>query len=185
MITTHNNSIGRNRSPMQRLAASGERLSVRAVMMLLLWQGPIPWCHSHDALRASKSGSLMSAAAEKFDLASHLKKHHRDIDPRSRISLGWHIHWVLPLMNYDPLLGESSPNEGIPQPPVSIHADRYFAYGTNLLQAFDQIHAVEFANFVTPSPHLSNDGANSLTSHFYDEFSTSLSLPQRFSVYRC
>jgi hypothetical protein len=56
-------------------------------LIVAAWQAPLPFCHAH--------GTLANAVVAPW-LAKHLRTCHADVDPRSPLVFGWHLHLALP-----------------------------------------------------------------------------------------
>lgn len=65
------------------------RMSVAArfLLMLLVWSGPIPVCHSH--------GTLANTFTTDKAFEQHLRTFHRDVDLFGDVEIGFHFHWIL------------------------------------------------------------------------------------------
>lgn len=78
-----------------RHALKNRLAAVRCLLMLCLWQGPLPVCHSH--------GTLAGASDEARPwLAAHLETHHASVDPCELTFFGWHVHFEVPEAEGEP-----------------------------------------------------------------------------------
>src|SRR5690606_12773720 len=79
---------------------------VRLMLLVSVWQAPIPWIHAHatdDSARLDQR------------LAYHLEQFHPNLRADGMAEAGWHLHFGLPFE----LLGE--PSEETPSGPKSSH----------------------------------------------------------------
>lgn len=60
----------------------------RLLLMLTLWNAPIPWVHVH--------GMPESADGYNRLLVEHLQVFHPGVNPATESQSGWHLHWILP-----------------------------------------------------------------------------------------
>jgi len=69
------------------------RMSVvaRCLLMLLVWSGPVPVCHSHGTL----ANTFTTDRATDRAFEQHLRTYHRDADLFRDVQMGLHFHWVL------------------------------------------------------------------------------------------
>jgi hypothetical protein len=147
---------------------------LRCVLLIVAWQGPMPWCHCHGTLATLTDQSPQW-------LSEHLRSHHAALSPFSNAVLGWHVHFEYP-----------SPSDEDSDQPVRPRQDRL------LVTSLDSAAELMTRAATTPTLHPDSqvdvghdratliDRAQSVaTSHFYDGFAPSLSLPQRFCVSRC
>lgn len=77
-------------SPLGRTAGSS-RISVcfRALLLLAIWTGPLPYCHCHGTLFDSENpGSSW--------LLNHLQSFHADASLFADVDFGWHLHFSSP-----------------------------------------------------------------------------------------
>ncbi len=76
--------------------ASMNRLAAfRCLLVLCLWQGPLPVCHAHGTLASEPE------AARPW-LAAHLETHHASVDPCELTFFGWHVHFEVPSSEGEP-----------------------------------------------------------------------------------
>lgn len=61
---------------------------LRAVMILSMWQAPIPFLHCHSLRAEDASGDAT--------MRQHLVRFHRDALRHPGLRLGWHVHFDLP-----------------------------------------------------------------------------------------
>lgn len=140
---------------------------LRFVLLISVWQGPIPWFHCH--------GSLAAEGEIQPWLAKHLRSHHPTIPQAAKIDFGWHCHFDLPTTD-----SEDQPNKS-PKPRV-------------VISATETLTPVSISGEIHPSsrfmrlpmkalgmspPGLTTAGVNQ---HFYDSFAESLAMPLRFCV---
>src|SRR5579871_4630370 len=60
----------------------------RALLIVSLWNAPLPVIHAH--------GADISESADATEFAAHLAEYHADVTLNSHIDFGWHWHLVLP-----------------------------------------------------------------------------------------
>lgn len=77
MLDSHHSKKSR------RPACLSMSVAARYLLMLLVWSGPIPVCHSHGTLANT---SNMDDAFEQ-----HLRTYHRDVDLFSDVQMGLHF----------------------------------------------------------------------------------------------
>jgi hypothetical protein len=75
----------------------------RLLLIVSLWQAPVPIVHSH--------GADLSDPFQSVALAQHLAEYHPDVPVNSHDELGWHCHLVF---LGDPLMDEPSDSDGRP-----------------------------------------------------------------------
>jgi hypothetical protein len=63
----------------------------RLVLVVSLWQAPVPWIHSHDTNVADDASPLSTC-----EFAEHLHAFHGLSAVNSNVEFGWHCHWILP-----------------------------------------------------------------------------------------
>ncbi len=144
-------------------------LSLRCLLLLAVWQGPIPWCHCHgtvDHLELSPG------------LPEHLRSHHAGHDPYGHGC--WHLHFILPETGGQ-TPGEPSEDRYQRLPMIST-ADASPAEVDSLWDEMP-VSEVLFVQSAVPSAAIRNAGLS--TAHFYDGFAPELALPMRFCVARC
>ena len=66
-------------------------VAARCLLMLLVWSGPIPVCHSHGTL----ANTFTTDRATERAFEKHLRTFHRDVDLFGDVEMGLHFHWVL------------------------------------------------------------------------------------------
>jgi hypothetical protein len=150
---------------MDRLAAA------RCLLMLCLWQGPLPVCHAH--------GTLANAAeANRPWLAAHLEAHHASVDPCEQTFFGWHIHFEGPDSEGEP---SESPSPSLRLPLVAgTSADGVWGEWCVSAESVDALEV--FVVTQTPRcPVLAHCGRLG----FFPNDAGSLPLPLRLGVARC
>ena len=60
----------------------------RALLIVSLWNAPLPMVHAH--------GADVDDSADAAGFAEHLAKYHGDVTLNSHVDFGWHWHLVLP-----------------------------------------------------------------------------------------
>jgi hypothetical protein len=65
------------------------------LLLLCLWQGPMPVWHAHGTLADAPEAS-------RAWLAGHLETHHTAVDPCELVFFGWHVHFEVPDAEGDP-----------------------------------------------------------------------------------
>jgi len=81
MLGSHHSNKSR------RPACLSMLVTARCLLMLLVWSGPVPVCHSH--------GTLANTSNIDNAFEQHLRTYHRDVDLCRDVQLGLHFHWVL------------------------------------------------------------------------------------------
>lgn len=150
--------------------------SLRWLLVLSLWQGPVPVWHAHD--------TLADAAAESTVwLASHLERHHASIDPFASITFGWHVHFEVPDSEGEP---SESPGPGVRLPAVVAVGDAALAdtglrviWHGGLVSVNDSV-----ARQKTPGAQ-GTPGLRRYDGGFFSSYAATLSLPLRLGVARC
>jgi hypothetical protein len=61
---------------------------IRVLMLLSLWNGPIPLGHDHR--------SMMNGIAGAASVAKHVASFHSNCKCGASKELGWHLHWIMP-----------------------------------------------------------------------------------------
>lgn len=140
---------------------------LRIVLLISVWQGPIPWFHCH--------GSLAAANEVQPWLVKHLRSHHATFSLFADIDFGWHCHVDLPTS-----ASEDKPNES-PKPRVVISSSETL---TPVSVSGDIPPSSRFIRLPTKTLGISPPGLTTagVNQHFYDSFAESLSLPLRFCV---
>lgn len=145
-------------------------LALRCLLLLLVWQGPIPWCHCHDTAASSSPTPW---------LAKHLQKYHAGVDLCAPPLLGWHLHARLP--------GVPSDDPGEPTQPDQEQLP--------VVNSVDSLTAtVVRASIEMSTPHTCLEGlmcgmpgtgnSRAAAAHFFDSFAPNLALPMRLCVSR-
>jgi hypothetical protein len=81
---------------------------LHCLLMLCLWQGPLPVWHAHGTLVDAPEGSRPW-------LADHLQTHHASVDPCELVFFGWHVHFEVPACEDEP---EDAPSASLRCPAV-------------------------------------------------------------------
>lgn len=149
---------------------------LRFVLLLVAWQGPIPWCHSHDA-------GVIDQAASDVRLLEHLCSYHAGESLAAARPLGLHFHVDFP---HQPTQGSD---------PTPLGAEFEFSSrlaGDSRLMAEASWGAVLAGvafwspSLREPAEHVSCRVLMSGCGHrFFDAYASSLPLPLRFGVIRC
>jgi hypothetical protein len=147
---------------------------LRTMVILGSWQGPIPWCHSHESWAAT-------SAAQRQWLNAHLCTHHAEAC-RAGECLGWHLHVDFPCSS------DRTPEEQPKQ-----EQDR-LATATSSGEWLSELSAVQRslqwpiggALLIQSIAPLEQDRSGAiLPRHFWETFSPVLALPVRLGVQRC
>ena len=142
-------------------------VALRFVLLISVWQGPIPWFHCH--------GSLAAAGETQPWLAKHLRSHHSPVSLFTNIDFDWHCHFDFPTPPSEDEPQESPHprlvvSSGATPTPVSLSGEAH------LLSRFYRL-PVKVTSLSPPG--LATAGVNQ---HFYDSFAESLAMPLRFCV---
>jgi hypothetical protein len=152
-------------------------------LLLVSWQGPIPWCHSHESLHsfAKSFDSRCESSPPQTNLVTHLAIYHGERLHRTTTSLGWHFHIGYP----QPAAPDSSDPNGSPQEfPTTLGG-----VDCGPLVAKSEAGRTEITDV-----RLAAWNQDSLTrgiaerpaaGRFFDHFAPNLPLPLRFGVIRC
>ena len=172
IVFTHSMYLRAGKSA-PRIAAAWSR-AWRCLLMVCVWQGPIPWWHCHDA--APESGVATSEW-----LVRHLHEFHPGVAGCANCALGWHMHLSFPESSEDSDESPTSSHEQFLL--VSANAGDTAcsprASGPDRWSADDILHRDVATNLRRPS------GVPATAIHFFDGFATDLPLPLRFGVARC
>ena len=149
--------------------------SLRWLLVLSLWQGPVPVWHAHDTLADSAAESVAW-------LASHLERHHATIDPFASVAFGWHVHFEVPESDGEP---SESPGPSVRLPAVVTVSDATLAdAGLRViwqgLVSVDDPAIAQKAVGAMGMPGLQHDDGG-----FFSSYAAALSLPLRLGVARC
>lgn len=156
-----------------RSALRAASWTLRWMLLLVAWQGPLPWFHAHGTL-----GNCASCPSA--ELRDHLRTHHSAIDRFANVCFNWHFHVDLPV---SPDESNDATDYDAPRvPPVdavdllanSLSRDAQLVPVVTLTTEFAQQQSVVARRNETPAAE-----------HFFDCFAPTLSLPQRFCVARC
>jgi hypothetical protein len=169
--------------PAQNLASFGNTAAnerkqgaLCLLLLLILWQIPIPWYHSHGAEDAN--------GASNASLATHLRRFHQSITgAETNVRFGWHFHAIVPwLSSDDPLDMRDSGGSGQEE---SRLCDELYRAGTT--QDFVLQNQINVASPLNTAITIQSDSfrATVCQRHFLDGFASDLSLPQRLCVFRC
>jgi hypothetical protein len=171
----------RNRRNVSR-RNGGWSVVLRLALLLVSWQGPVPWCHSHPSLQsfASSFGSSDESAVPK-NLATHLVVYHGDQIAEATSTLGWHFHVAFP----HPASPDSSVPNGCPKEfPASLGGIDGASAVAKFQPGVIEVTDGRLAAWQASSRTL--ELANRPTAiRFFDHFASDLPLPLRFGVIRC
>jgi hypothetical protein len=142
---------------------------LRLCLLLVAWQGPIPWGHAHGTL----ANSAETAAAW---LGGHLQTHHAAISPFANVFLGWHWHVDFPSRGCD----DESRQEQERLPAGGSASELLLAAG----QGAGCWWQASCAKTACPAEGLRFRHSAS-AAHFWDCFAPSLALPVRLGTMRC
>jgi len=146
--------------------------AIRCLLMLCLWQGPLPVWHTHGTLAEAP-------AASRSWLAEHLADHHAEVDPREVVVFGWHVHFDLPESEGDP---DDTPGPSLRFPVVvSTGSDGVRPGSSERLP----IVADSLLTLVIDPPAEPTAGSHSIRRGFFPDDAASLPLPLRIGVSRC
>lgn len=148
--------------------------ALRCLLLIVAWQGPLPWCHCHEEV-ASAPGGISCW------LASHLRTHHPSMLPLASAVLGWHVHFDYPCPNEDEE-GRSGHHEPSRLPGSSAAeqmASSILESASGVSQPLPTVDGDPAATSVAAS-----DPAR-VNAHFFDDYAPSLALPLRFCIARC
>ena len=138
----------------------------RVILLLAVWTGPIPYCHSHGTLVGAEttcSGYLIN----------HLQAFHTDAPLFANVDFGWHVHFSVPTNSEE---DEPTQTKWLSNPcsattvSASLQGLRsldpwiFPACNLTLGQSKPAAHAVKF---------------------FFEDYAPSLALPLRLGVIRC
>lgn len=146
------------------------------LLLLSVWQGPLPWLHSHSTLIDPIQG-------QNLWLLKHLEKHHADcVVEETQECLGWHLHIFFP--HHHP---ESEQDEHSPAPQKQFRVGSNGAHLTaDLLRLLCELSIPDFMSPQTLKADLwMLCQQSSRIACFYETFATELPLPLRFCVIRC
>ncbi len=147
---------------------------LRWLLLLAVWQGPLPWLHAHGTLGDFDfPGNLW--------LVQHLQQHHPAMETEVGGCLGWHVHIFYPC---------SSPEER--EHSLAPVCEQFLAGNTGshlttaLIRALwdqsDILQQTAFQKFQTLSLFCRTPG---LSPCFYERYAVELAMPMRFCVVRC
>lgn len=150
--------------------------SLRWLLVLSLWQGPVPVWHAHDTLADS-------AAESAVWLASHLERHHASIDPFASIAFGWHVHFEVPESDGEP---SESPGPSVRLPAVVAVGDAPLSdAGLRVIWHGGLVSVDDPANPQKALGALGLPGLRRCEGGFFASYAAALSLPLRLGVARC
>ncbi len=159
----------------KRAGAHRPSFVLRCLLLLVAWQGPLPWCHCHGTLANSADSTAVW-------LATHLRSRHSSVSPFANVSFGWHIHIELPDSTSDD--PDQPPRPDRDRLPVTNAADGLAELAARPAAAL--ISEADLLDLACQGGMLTSDGGSCrLTAHFFDDFAPSLPLPMRFCVARC
>lgn len=148
---------------------------LRFVLLIVAWQGPMPWCHSHDI-------GVTDPVASDVRLLAHLCTYHAGESLAAAQPLGWHLHVDFP---HQPTQGSDSTPLG-----AEFEFSSRLVGDSRLAEASwgDLLAELAFWNLPLrePAEHVSGRALMSGRGHrFFDAYASSLPLPLRFGVIRC
>ena len=171
-MTLPGSNFSQRRRPVNRRS-----LILRLVLLVVTWQGPLPFLHCHGTM-ANASGSVGMTGW----LSGHLRAFHSSVAPDADVNFGWHAHVCLPQPPQDEESGR----------PIRIAQD-WLPTGDSLGSsgaAHTLINGLvevpcEFVSIPTNGriPALTGPLDRSLS--FYTAFAPALAVPVRFCVSRC
>lgn len=141
------------------------------LLVLVVLQGPIPWCHCH--------GTLASAPGSFSWLGDHLQSHHASVSPLASDSFGWHFHVDVPNSSGDNPDQPAEPDRD--RSPTTNTTD-----GLSVLLADNALntHQVALDDDLSHKRAIAMLVGSQNTAHFFDSFAPTLPLPLRFCVMR-
>jgi hypothetical protein len=157
-----------------RLQNSCGSLWLRFVLVLTMWQGPIPWVHCHGTVADS------SVSADMLSWFSvHLRSHHACVQCERPVDLGWHTHFDMPQTPAD----ESDRNSRTSHDclPASHLQTLDLQMSVSASSAAISLIAVD----VHCVSMMTAMAQTRQASHFYASFAPAMSLPARFCIARC
>lgn len=142
------------------------------LLVVVLWHGPIPWCHTHGTLANTSTNSPGW-------LATHLRSCHCSLGLHDDCFLGWHFHVTLPPAE-DGNNAEQVPfaeQDHLPSTNVGETLGAMLAGAARTMPAGGQAALVHSELPIAPAadPSLNPGG-------FYGPFAMSLPLPLRFGI---
>lgn len=150
-------------------------VGLRLLLLIVAWQGPIPWCHAHDA-------GLVDPGVGDVRLLEHLRFYHAGESLAAARTLGWHFHVDFP--------HQSTP--GTDSTPLGAEFEFSSRMAGDLRVAESGWGPVLSGLALWNLPlgeladHVSGRALKSGHGHrFFDAFASSLPLPLRFGVLRC
>ena len=158
------------RYSLSREAKRGWGAVLRCLLIFAVWQGPIPWWHSHGALA---KGPSVSASW----LPAHLAKFH-PVCGLTSPAVGWHMHLFYPATP----TGENGGNEPVQEQnllPSALTDSLLAVVSTGSTAAALDLSFLEVAQ----GP--SSRERSATPAHFFDGFAPTLALPLRLGVARC
>lgn len=169
-----------NRSTMM---ARGRHASaaLRWLLLVLMWPGPVPWCHSHAKIAHSESPAVATWLREHLRVGHGLAsvagiQQARAQDARAQ-DAGWHVHFALP--------GSEDGNSGSdrPQPilPLVTSPCEMQGFEAQAVSVHPLVATLEWL----PAARRGGLGSSVASRHFLDGFAPSLALPQRLGIFRC
>lgn len=157
---------------MSRGNAPHPSILLRCLLIVSLWQAPLPVWHSH--------GTLADGPAESRGwLARHLESHHAAADPCDSQLFGWHLHFDVPTSDSEPSEAPG-PSARLPAPSVVV-IERAQMEEAPVGAAF--VFATMPGLTVNPSAAIGQLGRRCLG--FFTHYAMSLALPLRLGVARC
>lgn len=150
----------------------GSQVVLRMVLMVTLWQGPIPVWHSHGTLKNSAVSSEMFSW-----FTGHLRFSHPAVDPSADIEFGWHAHLDWPRV----------PAEGDSHEQLSF-ADEFYAGNFEYDLQSEDAATSQFSGLGECLRLPDRSQLATLAdrpSGFFGSFAATLAVPMRFGIARC
>ena len=146
------------------------QVALRMVLMVTLWQGPIPVWHSHGTLKNS------AVSTEMFSwFTGHLRSSHAAVDPAADVEFGWHAHFDWPRIPVD----SDSPDQ-------LNFATEFCAVSAACTLPWNDSAEFQYGFSVeTLTDRALGGDLVERPLGFYVSFATSLAVPVRFGVVRC
>ena len=145
--------------------------ALRWLLLLLMWPGPVPWCHSHGAVARSESSQAATWLRE------HLWKSHAGSLGTDASRAGWHVHFSLPGSDD----GESGSEDSRPSWLMAASTADAQESGAESTSGGSPLFVTERLASSTRV----GVGPNAVNRHFLDGFAPFLALPLRLGVLRC
>ncbi|QDU30203.1 hypothetical protein ETAA8_53220 [Anatilimnocola aggregata] len=163
----------RNQSHLRARTRRGVSWLLRCLLLVVAWQGPLPWCHAHGTL-----GNCSEVA--NCSLQEHLRSHHPGTNLFGDIFFSWHVHVDLPQPGSE---SEESDETELPRTPAVESID---LVGHALSRAWESSNPIAVdADCECHDLNCGRQVHSACSQHFLANFATSLPLPLRFCVARC